>query len=372
MNEAKKPGEYDHQHPSSEAAAPVEPQNNPDAKPGFFGRIKKTVTDFLMAADIEEAQQEKRKAAELQEPIIEEVSSRLAVTYRGELFGMTNRQTRPSNDRSMIKAVAASSKDEGSQEKSNFGVITAVCDGAGKHPAVGQLAERVVEVLAEAADIIFEQTSNDEQKDILTKAMVFAVQMFNEYDKNRFEESKDLFATTVTAYIVAGEQIVGVHAGDSELHKITFDQGEDRLIASCLSSRKHHIGNNLIKCLRAADDTDTFDGQHILEPVKSGDILISWSDGFAKYWFEDRLSEDFRYDQDIDQLQRDNENRVGEAYQKSMTKLMNVINEEVIKGRNPVDRLLREAQEEAVRSTRLSHNKKGYHDDISLIITLLQ
>lgn len=333
--------------------------SQPEEKPkqGFFGRITKAVGNFLMARDIEEQNQESALDQELQQPIVEEIHSELAITYRGELFGMTNRKTRPSNDRSMIRAV-------------DRGVAAAVCDGAGSEASVGQLAERVVESLSKAGDFISAQTSVEEQKEILTEAIAAAVQTFNEFDKQQFIGGDDLPATTVTAYVVASEKLVGIHAGDSELHHIAFSQQEERLIASCLSARDHHIGNNLKKSVVSWDDA--FNGQYIEQAVGAGDVLVSWSDGFAKYWLDLLMIKYSRYDQDIDQLQIDNENRVGETYQKAMAELLGIINAEIIKGNNPTDRLLREAQEEAVRSTRYPHNKRGYHDDISLIITVLQ
>lgn len=176
--------------------------------------------------------------------------------------------------------------------------------------------------------------------------------------------------------MIFGNELVGIHAGDSELHAI--DESEAR----CLSARDHHKANHLL--IAVASEVEDFYGHLIEESVVAGTILLCFSDGFAAYFLEPLLldiqAEDVAKIEEMDLFTNDRfaknaELREGYFYQQRMKLLYHRIKELVAQGLNPVEVLLAEAkacaEAQAARVAPDPLSSGGYHDDITLAITII-
>jgi hypothetical protein len=285
-------------------------------------------------------------------PVLGSVETAIGTIYYGEVFGKSNKKTRSSFDRSI-----------GLSFDNNQGMAGMVCDGVGQDPFAAKLAARVINRFVDVVHKITPNSTLADRKKGLDSIAMLAVEDCIELDGRETSEPL-LTSTTMTGYTIWNEWLVGAHVGDSELHLINNDN------ARCLSSREHHFGHQLFKAV--STDDSYFEGHLILERVAEGNLVLAWSDGFAKYWLEPLMLDQYHYGDDSHLFKSEVEARKGAAYQYAMAKLKEKIIATINAGGNPVEVLLAEAQEEANKTLGQMWNPTGYHDDISFIMSVVK
>jgi serine/threonine protein phosphatase PrpC len=291
------------------------------------------------------------------------IKTEIGTSYHGEVFGQTRRQTRQSRDQSNCQAI-----DGGK------GVLVIECDGAGDSIYAARLARHVVNQVSAEASLFTTTTPISEQEEVFLTAPIKGAANFhfNSVDTSGLNPDKNV-STTLTGYVILNKELVGAHAGDSELHLLRKTRSR------CLSARHHHDSDEgwLLRAVSRSDvqSEADFDGHSIRESLRSGDILLTFSDGFAKYFFDpmmiDIYSDEVEKVEDYNVFRRNADKRLGVFYQKRMQALYDLIMELVAKGQNPVEALLADAKRQAESEAAHPKNPEGYHDDITLNITIV-